>query len=186
MKEAPDWGGLSAGFAPDSRYGWALRNWGEELPMRAFTYVAIALIAAAMSVPPIGAAFAQAGSTGGTVGNQDKSISGGEGEIRHHAVRKPPRRREPAATLGSFDGNWAGISVGTCIGQFGWKLQVSTGVISGNGTTGQIVRSGATNGDMVVMGKHFLFKGVTRTSGKASGTWTSSPNCSGSWTAIRS
>jgi hypothetical protein len=162
--------------------------------MRAFTYVAITLIAAAMSVPSIGAAFAQAGSTGGTVGNHDKTISGGEEETPHRAVRKrpatrvsqPPRRREQTATLRSFDGNWAGMSVGTCISQFGWKLQVSNGVISGNGTTGQIARSGATNGDMVVMGKHFLFKGVTRASGKASGTWTSSPNCSGSWTAFRS
>ena len=162
--------------------------------MRAFTCVAIALIAAAMSVLSIGAAFAQAGSTGGTIGNHDKSISGGEEETRHRAVRKPPatrasqppRRREQAATLGSFDGSWAGMSVGSCIGQFGWKLQVSHGVISGNNTTGQIARSGATNGDMVVMGTHFVFKGVTRTSGKASGTWTSSPNCSGSWTAIRS
>jgi hypothetical protein len=79
--------------------------------MRAFTYVAIALIAAAMSVPPVGAAFAQAGSIGGTVGNRDKSISGGEEEPRHHAVRKPPRRREQAARLGSFDGSWAGVSV---------------------------------------------------------------------------
>jgi hypothetical protein len=167
---------------------------GEKLPMRAFTYFAIALIAAAMSVPSIGAAFAQAGSTGGMVGNHDKSISGGEEETKPRAVRKPPaarasqppRRREQAATLGSFDGSWAGMSVGPCIGEFGWKLQVARGVISGNGTTGQIVRSGATNGDMVVLGKHFLFKGVTRASGKASGTWTSSPNCSGSWTAVRS
>lgn len=162
--------------------------------MRAFTYVAVAWIAAAMSVPSIGAAFAQAGSTGGTVGNHDKSISGGGEETKHRAVRKPPatrasrppRRREQAAPLGSFDGSWAGMSIGTCIGQFDWKLQVSNGVISGSGTTGQIARGGATNGDMVVMGKHFLFKGVTRTSGKASGTWTSSPNCSGSWTAVRS
>src|ERR1700722_7368824 len=162
--------------------------------MRASTCVAIALIAAAMSVPSVGAAFAQAGSTGGMVGNHDKSISGGEEETEHHAVRRPPatrasqppRRREQAATLGSFDGSWAGVSVGTCIGQFGWKLQVSDGVISGNNTTGKIARSGATNGDMVVIGKHYLFKGVTRASGNASGTWTSSPNCSGSWTAVRS
>jgi hypothetical protein len=154
--------------------------------MRAFTYVAIALIAAAMSVPSIGAAFAQAGSTGGTVGNHDKSISGGVEETRHRAVRKLPPRRERAAALGSYDGSWAGVSVGSCIGQFGWKLQVANGVISGNGTTGQIARGGATHGDMVVMGTHFLFKGMTRTSGKASGTWTSSPKCSGSWTAIRS
>jgi hypothetical protein len=161
--------------------------------MRAFTCVAIALIAAAMSVPPVGAALAQAGSIGGTIGNRDKSIAGGEEEPARQVARnrpakrasQPPRRREQAATPGSFDGNWAGVSVGSCIGQFGWKVQVSNGVISG-GATGKIARSGATNGDMVIVGKHYLFKGVTRASGTASGTWTSSPNCSGSWTAVRS
>jgi hypothetical protein len=161
--------------------------------MRAFTYVAIALIAAAMSVPSIGPAFAQAGSTGGTIGNRDKSISGGE-ETERHIERKPPARhasqpphhREGAARLGSFDGSWAGTSVGPCIGQFGWKVQVSNGVISGGSTTGQIARGGVTHGDMAVMGTHFLFKGMTRASGNAAGTWTSSPNCTGSWTAVRS
>ena len=162
--------------------------------MRAFTWAASMLIVAAVSVPFAGAAFAQAGSTGGTIGNRDKSISGGEEEPTRHAARKPPvkrasqppRRGERAATPGSsFDGNWAGMSGGPCIGKFGWTLQVSNGVISGNNTTGQIARSGATNGDMVVMGKHYLFKGVSRASGQAAGTWTSS-NCSGSWTAVRS
>lgn len=160
--------------------------------MRAFTCVAVALIAAAMSVPSIGAAFAQAGSTGGTIGHRDKSISGGEEEPARQVARKPagrasqpPRRGQPAATLGSFDGNWAGVSVGSCIGRFSWRVQVSSGVISG-GATGSIARSGATNGDMVILGKHYLFKGVTRASGTASGTWTAPPNCSGNWTAVRS
>ena len=162
--------------------------------MRAFTCAASMLIVAAVSVPFAGTAFAQAGSTGGTIGNRDKSISGGEEETTRQAARKPPvkrasqppRRGERAATLGSsFDGSWAGVSVGPCIGKFGWTLQVSNGVISGNNTTGQIARSGATRGDMVVMGKHYLFKGVSRASGQASGTWTS-PSCSGNWTAVRS
>jgi hypothetical protein len=154
--------------------------------MRAFTCAASMLIVAAVSVPFAGTAFAQAGSTGGTIGNRDKSVSGGEEETKRHAARKPPVKRASQATLGSsFDGSWAGMSVGPCIGKFGWTLQVSNGVISGNNTTGQIVRSGATNGDMVVLGKHYLFKGVTRASGQASGTFTS-PNCSGNWTAVRS
>jgi hypothetical protein len=150
------------------------------------------LIVVAVSVPFAGTAFAQ-GSTGGTIGNRDKSVSSGEEETERHAVRKPvkrasqpPRRGERAATLGSsFDGSWAGVSVGACIGKFGWTLHVSNGVISGNNTTGQITRSGGTNGDMVVMGKHYVFRGVSRASGQASGTWTS-PSCSGNWTAVRS
>lgn len=161
--------------------------------MRAFTCAASILMIAALSLPFSGTVFAQAGNTGGTIGNRDKSVSGGEEETRRHAVGKPavkrasqPPRRGGAATAGSsFDGSWAGVSVGPCIGKFGWTLQVSSGVISGNNTTGQISRSGATNGDMVVLGKHYLFRGVTRASGQASGTWTS-PSCSGSWTAIRS
>ncbi|MBI5323107.1 hypothetical protein [Bradyrhizobium sp.] len=157
--------------------------------MRAFTCGAIALIAAAMSVPSIGAAFAQAGSTGGTIGNREKSIIGGEEQpvARKQPARRasqPPRRGAQAPPLGSFDGNWAGVSVGSCIGRFGWRVQVSNGVISG-GATGNIARSGATNGDMVILGKHYLFKGVTRASGTASGTWTAR-NCSGNWTAVRS
>ncbi len=162
--------------------------------MRAFSYlVATALIAAAVSMPSMRAAFAQAGSTGGTIGNRDKSISGG-GEERSErpAARKPAAqraspspRRERATTSASFDGNWAGVSVGPCIGQFAWKVQVSGGVISG-GATGQISSRGATRGDMTVLGKHFLFTGVTRASGNASGTWTSSPTCRGTWTAVRS
>ena len=162
--------------------------------MRAFTCAASMLIVAAVSVPFAGTAFAQAGSTGGTIGNRDKSVYGGEEETKRRAARKPPvkrasqppRRGRRAATPGSsFDGSWAGMSVGPCIGKFGWTLQVSNGVISGNNTTGQITRSGATNGDMVVLGKHYLFRGVSRASGQASGTWTS-PNCSGHWTAVRS
>jgi len=159
--------------------------------MRAFTCVAIALIVAATPVPSIGAAFAQAGSTGGTIGNRDKSVVGGEEPAQVARKRPAKRASQPArrggqsATLGSFEGNWAGVSVGSCIGQFGWRVQVSNGVISG-GATGHIARSGATNGDMVILGKHYLFKGVTRASGTASGTWTSSRNCSGNWTAVRS
>ena len=61
--------------------------------MRAFTCVAIALIAASTSVPSIEAAFAQAGSTGGTIGHRDKSISGGVEETERRTASTPPARR---------------------------------------------------------------------------------------------
>lgn len=162
--------------------------------MRAFTWAAGMLIVAAVSVPIAGTAFAQPGTTGGTIGNREKSVSGGEEDAGRRAASKPSARRasqpsrrgEGTATRGaSFDGSWAGVSVGPCIGKFGWTLQVSNGIISGSNTSGQITRSGATNGDMVVLGKHYIFRGVSRPSGQASGTWTS-PTCSGSWTAVRS
>jgi hypothetical protein len=64
--------------------------------MRAFICAALLLVAASVSVPFAGTAFAQAGSTGGTLGNTDKSISGEREEPRQPAE---PRRRhaEPGA-----------------------------------------------------------------------------------------
>jgi hypothetical protein len=53
--------------------------------MRAFICAAFLLVAASVSVPVAGTAFAQAGSTGGTLGNTDKSISGEREEPRQPA-----------------------------------------------------------------------------------------------------
>jgi hypothetical protein len=55
--------------------------------MRALACAAIALVTIAVSGPT---AFGQAGSTGGTLGNTDKSISGNREEPRQSA--EPPRR----------------------------------------------------------------------------------------------
>jgi|SRR5580704_8593968 hypothetical protein len=75
--------------------------------MRALTCVAIMLTAAALSVPFAPNAFAQAGSTGGTLGNTDKSISGerqepsSQGSARRHKAIKPaPRADAPAKPTG--------------------------------------------------------------------------------------
>jgi hypothetical protein len=54
--------------------------------VRTFTCAAIMLATAAVSAPFARTAFAQAGSTGGTLGNTDKSISG---------EREEPRQRDP-------------------------------------------------------------------------------------------
>jgi hypothetical protein len=60
--------------------------------MRTFTCAAIMLVTVALSAPFTGTAFAQAGSTGGTLGNTDKSISGEREQPRRsedHEKRKP-------------------------------------------------------------------------------------------------
>jgi hypothetical protein len=44
---------------------------------RTYHIAAVLLAAMLVSVKTEGAAFAQAGSTGGTIGSQDKSVSGG-------------------------------------------------------------------------------------------------------------
>jgi hypothetical protein len=73
--------------------------------MRTFTCAAVMLLTAAASAPFGGAAFAQAGSTGGTLGNTDKSISGDREQPRETTThpREKPKRGTAAASIG---GKW--------------------------------------------------------------------------------
>ena len=59
------------------------------------TFISIALVAALMSFSNIDAVLAQAGSTGGSIGKQDKSISGGEDAA---PVRRPAKAAKPRDT----------------------------------------------------------------------------------------
>jgi hypothetical protein len=97
------------------------------------------------------------------------------------AVRAAPRAAAPVAV--SADGRWAGVSTGPCIPTWRWTLQVSDGVVSGSGATGQASR-GSIRGVMKVLGRAYHFVGrMGGTTG--SGTWRSN-ECSGAWTAVRS
>jgi hypothetical protein len=65
------------------------------------------------------AAFAQAGSTGGTVGKQDKSVSGGEENEGPSGGRRNQKPRKP-----SSEGPQASLEVGGCgslAGSWTWK-----------------------------------------------------------------
>lgn len=72
------------------------------------------------------AALGQAGSTGGTIGKQDKSISGGEEAARPHAA-SPAKR--PAANTRETSGDSCGKIVGTWI----WYRGVSETVFDQSG-----------------------------------------------------
>jgi hypothetical protein len=145
----------------------------------------------------ISLSFAQAGSTGGTIGKQDKSVSGEEdirqkpGPVRRanpnhsnpsHRVSPMPSGRG-SVTL--YNGTWNGVSTGHCIAAWTWTLQVSNGVISGSGTNGRVTEGGGINGVMVVLGTAYNFVGHLNPK-EASGTWTSRPGCFGGWTATKS
>src|SRR5580704_8701764 len=97
--------------------------------MRTFTCAAIMLVTVALSVPFTGTAFAQAGSTGGTVGKQDKSVSGGEEPA---APRSQMHRSATAPVAGKARSSGCGNVVGT------YKWAMGTTVINADGT--------ATNG----------------------------------------
>jgi hypothetical protein len=81
--------------------------------MRTFTCAAIVLAAVALSVPFSGTAFAQAGSTGGTLGNTDKSISGERREEpatpkshTHRSVSAPAADKTKSSGCGNVVGTY--------------------------------------------------------------------------------
>jgi len=85
--------------------------------MRKFTCAAIMLAAVALSAPFGGTAFGQAGSTGGTVGKQDKSISGGEEQT---APRSQTHRSASAPPTAKSSG------CGNVVGAYKWPVGIAT------------------------------------------------------------
>jgi hypothetical protein len=147
------------------------------------------------------AVYAQ-GSAGGSIGNDDKAVSGSRPEPR--AVERPARRSrsnddEPRGSSprksgggggggGSFDGAWIVNAVGvTCSGTSSNAVVVTSGRIIGNNvTSGRVSPNGsvyATGGG----GSSGLTNVTTgRLSGRSgSGTFVQSDGCRGRWTASK-
>jgi len=141
-----------------------------------------------------GCAFAQ-GSAGGSIGNDEKSLSGSRDAPR--SVETPARRSKPKPEAdeprrasrksggggGNFDGAWVVNSVG-CGGTTRGAVVVTSGRVIGEGVTGSISPNGAVrtvgnyNGIVVNSSGH-----VSSRSG--SGTFQQSNGCGGSWTATK-
>jgi hypothetical protein len=92
--------------------------------MRTFTCAVIILAAVALSAPFAKTAFAQAGSTGGTVGKEDKSVSGGEEQT---APKSQTHRSAPAPAAAKS------LGCGKVAGAYKWIFG-STAIINANGT----------------------------------------------------
>jgi hypothetical protein len=104
--------------------------------MRALTCAAIMLAVVVLSVPFGGAAFAQAGSTGGTLGNTDKSISGDREEPRQQTEPRgqAPKREPRKPAIASRSDETKGVC-GKFVGNWTWNHVVPlTVVFSANGT----------------------------------------------------
>ncbi|MCP3368981.1 hypothetical protein [Bradyrhizobium cajani] len=154
---------------------------------------ALALLLALATSP----SFAQSGSAGGSIGNDEKSLSGSRSE-RSAEPAPSPRRSKPAAEEprassrrssggggggGGFDGAWVVTSVG-CGGSTSGAVVVSSGKVIGQGVSGTVSPSGAVStfgqGD-----------GVTFTSSgrlaarRGSGTWRRSDGCGGTWSSSK-
>lgn len=146
-------------------------------------------------------ALAQSGSAGGSIGNDEKSVSGSRQTPRAVETEKPVRRSKPqpeeprsAARKsggdgvrgggGNFDGAWVAHSVGTTCGAATERFVVSGGRLSGELSSGQVSSNGSTTSGGSASGLTWNSSG--RFSGRSgSGTFVRSDGCTGRWTASK-
>ncbi|UZE49863.1 hypothetical protein ONR75_03460 [Rhodopseudomonas sp. P2A-2r] len=148
-----------------------------------------------------GAAFAQ-GATGGSLGNDNKTLSGSSPEPRSAAPARRERserraRRSQAAPRdrgdsvgsgGKFDGVWSISSAGTsgCSDTLTEEFVVTNGRMMGRNGSGSaaVSANGAVSGSGNYSGIRVTSQG--RLSGRAgSGSFQRSDGCAGRWVATR-
>lgn len=147
-----------------------------------------------------GGALAQSGSAGGSIGNEEKSLSGAREAPRTVEPSKPTRRAKPEADEprrtsrkssgeggsggGNFDGTWVSVAVGTRCGSASERFVISGGRISGELSSGSVSPNGATRSGGSVQGLSWTSTG--RFSGRTgSGSFVRSDGCTGRWTASK-
>jgi hypothetical protein len=145
------------------------------------------------------ASLAQSGSTGGSIGNDEKSLSGSRASPRAVEHERPARRSKPRAESeeprraarksgggggrDNFDGVWVVTATG-CGSTTTSTIVVTSGKIIGEGVRGTISPNGVSH----AVGN---YNGVTVTStGRASGrsgtgTFRTSDGCSGTLTSSK-
>jgi hypothetical protein len=155
------------------------------------------LIAALLIALPCGCglAYAQSGSAGGSIGNDEKSLSGSREPPRpaESARRNPPDADEarPAGRKGggsvgtNFDGAWVVRSRGvTCQGTGSNAVVVTSGKIIGGNARGTVSSDGRVYATTIDNGITVITTG--RLSGRnGGGTFRQSDGCTGTWTASK-
>jgi hypothetical protein len=145
-----------------------------------------------------GTAFAQSGSAGGSIGNDEKSLSGSREAPRSTEPSKPARRSKPEAeeprrasrnsgggSGNNFDGAWIVNAVGvTCSGTSSNAVVVTSGRIIGETARGTVSPNGAVHG--TASGNGLTITTIGRLSGRSGGgTFRQSDGCTGTWTASK-
>jgi hypothetical protein len=155
---------------------------------RGLLLVMIALTVTPSSHP----ALAQSGSVGGSIGNDDKSVSGSRQDRSTEPApdarkgtpdeQRSSARRSGGGGAGNFDGAWVVVSVG-CGGTSTGAVVVTSGKIIGEGVVGRVSPGGAAssvghyNGITVISSGHVSGRsgtGIFRRSDGCAGRWTSS------------
>jgi hypothetical protein len=146
-------------------------------------FFAKAAVAALVSLGSAQIAAAQ-GSMGGSIGVQEKSVSGDREAPRaappaqKRSAPEPKRAAPRQRGGGNYDGVWHVTNIG-CGGVPG-TATVSGGRISGGGVTGSVSPSGAVRSSSAVS------VGWGQISGsRASGGFRTNDGCTGRWTAVR-
>ena len=139
------------------------------------------------------AALAQSGSAGGSIANDEKSLSGLRQAPRSVEPEKPARRSKPeparksgggsGSGVSKFDGVWLVTAVG-CGTTTTSTVVVSGGRVSGGGATGTINANGV--GHSVGIYDGVTVTGTSFTSGnRGTGTFRASSGCTGTVTSIK-
>lgn len=146
-----------------------------------------------------GAALAQ-GSSGGSIGNDDKAVSGSRPESsRSVEPDRPSRHSKPEAEApqpssrrsgggggANFDGTWAYVGIGTnCQGTGSGTFTVSGGRVilpngSGSVSPGGAIRSHSVGNDGVSLNASGHLSGNS-----GGGTYMRTDGCGGRWSATR-
>ena len=157
----------------------------------------VALLALLVSVAS-GGVLAQSGSVGGSLGNDEKSLSGSRepppppeaSARRSKSEAEEPRgaaRKSGGGGSGgnSFDGAWIVSSVGvTCSGTSSNAVVVTSGKIIGQSAGGTVSPDGRVYGTSTGNGIRVITVG--RLSGRTGGgTFRQSDGCTGRWTAAK-
>ncbi|MDH6262465.1 hypothetical protein [Bradyrhizobium sp. BR13661] len=157
----------------------------------------LAALLLALSAP---SAFAQSGSAGGSIGNDEKSLSGSRSDRSAEPTPSAPRSKPApdeqrsssrrsgggsgSSSGGNFDGAWAVTSVG-CGGSSSGATVVTSGRVIGDGVSGTVSSNGSVH-TFGQAGNGITYTGAGRLSGRSgSGTFRSSDGCSGTWTASK-
>lgn len=160
-----------------------MRRW-RSVPTGRCSRVALFGVAAIVTVHlQLTAAWAQ-GSTGGSIGKQNKSASGSLGEPRSRSA--PPSEKTPKSNRGgSYDGMWDAASFGqTCSLSVAGVVTIASGKMTADGLTGAVSGNGSVTASWAGMGLTATFTG--RISGRnGAGKFQRSDGCVGRWTMVK-
>ena len=165
------------------------------MPNAARHAIPITLFAMLMAVASgAGLVHAQSGSSGGSIGNDEKSLSGSRDAPRasEPARRSQPETDEPRRATkkggggsNNFDGAWIVSGVGiNCPGTSSNAVVVTSGKIIGQKARGTVSPDGTVYGTSTDQGITVITTG--RLSGRSGGgTFRQSDGCTGTWTASK-